>query len=192
MDPSELQATIEAAKAGRSEGYQAILAAYGSRLYGYFYRATGDRHDAEDLLSEVMLRLVRMLPGYDERGRFEPWLFRIAANLVRDRIRRRRAAPANFSLSAEPTEGFNLEDTLAADDEPVETDLLSQEASKHLLAALEQLDEGTRQMILLRHFAGMTFAEISDMMDCPLGTALAKVHRGLKALRAKLERSYGQ
>lgn len=191
MDDPQLQASIHAAKAGKADGFQAILAAYGPRLYGYFYRATADRDDAEDLVSEVMLRVVRMLGSYDERGRFEPWLFRIAANLVRDRIRRRKAAPSSLSLSAESSEGANLGEILAGPSRAVDADLLAEEAGEQLMVALETLDESTRQMILLRHFADMSFAEIAELMGCPLGTALAKVHRGLKALRARLERHGG-
>ena len=83
MDQQQLRKTIAAAKAGDAEGYRVLLEAYGSRLYGYFLRATGSSHDAEDMLGELMLRLVRRLESYDERGRFEQWLFRIAANMVR-------------------------------------------------------------------------------------------------------------
>lgn len=188
MDARELQGTIEAAKAGRAEAYQALLEAYGPRLYGFFYRATAHQHDAEDLVSEVMLRLVRMLPGYDERGRFEPWLFRIAANLVRDRIRRRRAAPMSLSLGADAAGESGILESIPAPEEPVDGRLLGEEDHARLQAALERLDPVTRQMIVLRHFGGLSFAEIAQAMSCPLGTALAKVHRGLKALRARLER----
>lgn len=192
MENNELQANITAAKAGRPEGFQAILSIYGPRLYGYFYRATANRHEAEDLVGEVMLRLVRMLDHYDERGRFEPWLFRIAANLIRDRIRRRKTSPGGVSLSAETPEGGSLTETLAAEQEAVDCNIMAQEVNEQLMAALDTLDESTRQMILLRHFADLSFAEIATIMDCPLGTALAKVHRGLKILRAKLERAQGR
>ena len=86
MNPQQLRDTIEKAQAGDAQAYEGLLAAYQSRLYGYFYRATSVHHDAEDLLGELVLRLVRTLPRYDHIGRFEPWLFRMAANLVRDRI----------------------------------------------------------------------------------------------------------
>jgi RNA polymerase sigma-70 factor (ECF subfamily) len=187
MEPSEVQASIRAAKAGRAEGFQALLAAYGPRLYGYFFHATNHRQDAEDLLGEVMLRLVRQLPKYDERGRFEPWLFRIAANLVRDRFRRRKSSPAAMSLSTESPDGATLLDGLPDDARPADADLLASEAGDRLMAALQKLDETTRHMIVLRHFGEMSFAEIAKLMGCPLGTALAKVHRGLKALRRRLE-----
>jgi RNA polymerase sigma factor (sigma-70 family) len=187
MDPREVQASIRAAKAGRPEGFQVLLAAYGPRLYGYFLRTTNHRQDAEDLLGEIMLRLVRQLRNYDERGRFEPWLFRIAANLVRDRFRRQKVAPSAVSLSIESPDGATLLNTMAGDDASVDDGLLAEEANDQLMAALQELDETTRHMIVLRHFGELSFAEIAKLMGCPLGTALAKVHRGLKTLRGKLE-----
>jgi RNA polymerase sigma-70 factor (ECF subfamily) len=174
---------IASAKAGREEGYRALLDAYGQRLYGYFFRATRSHHDAEDMLSELTLKLVRTLKRYDERGRFEPWLFRVAANMVRDRIRRARANPRAMSLSAEGDGGDPLAWHLPGDSTPVDAGMLAGEASAALNEALEKLDATTREMILLRHFGEMSFKEIAEMFDCPLGTALARVHRGLKTLR---------
>jgi len=174
---------IASAQAGEPRGYEALLEIYGPRLYGYFFRATGSHHDAEDLLGELTLRLVRRLSSYDDRGRFEPWLFRIAANMVRDRIRRIRANPRPMSLTAEDDSGQTLVEQLPARKFDADAGLVAAEMSAKLQAALEKLDETTRQMILLRHFGEMTFKEIAEVFDCPLGTALARVHRGLRALR---------
>ena len=190
MEPSEVQASIRAAKAGRAEGFQALLAAYGPRLYGYFFRATASHHDAEDMLSELMLRLIRQMKNYDDRGRFEPWLFRIAANMVRDRIRRAKANPAPASLSIDSEAGASRADQLLANTGPVADGLLAEEASGHLQRALTKLDDTTRDMILVRHFGQMSYKEIADLFQCPLGTALARVHRGLKALRRMMGRNY--
>ncbi|MFW6132845.1 MAG: RNA polymerase sigma factor [Planctomycetota bacterium] len=187
MEPQQLREAIAAAKSGRAEGYEALLRAYGGRLYGYFLRATGDANDAEDLLSEVMLRLVRTLGRYDERGRFEPWLFRIAANLVRDRIRRSRTRPQATSLSGEDERGRRNDEKLSADSDPVDARLAAAESGQALQAALETLDATTREMILLRHYGEMSYRQIAELFDCPLGTALARVHRGLRALRKVME-----
>ena len=183
MEVKRLRATIASAQGGQAQGFEALMEAYGPRLYGYFYRATGNHHDAEDLLGEMMLRLVRTLRHYDDRGRFEPWLFRIAANVVRDRIRRMKSNPAAASLSAQSESGQTLADDVPGPHEAVEADLLAAEASADVREAMEKLDETTRQMILLRHFGDMSFREIAEIFQCPLGTALARVHRGLKALR---------
>ena len=183
MDPQQLRALIASAQAGEGEAYRELLAAYGPRLYGYFLRATGSHHDAEDLLGELMLRLVNKLPSYDHRGRFEPWLFRIAANMVRDRIRRRKTKPSPASLSAEGPSGAALAEQIPAGGPRADAGLLAAERSEALDAAMARLDDTTRNMILLRHFGELSFKEIAELFECPLGTALARVHRGLQALR---------
>jgi RNA polymerase sigma-70 factor (ECF subfamily) len=183
MDPAQLRATIASAQAGSAEAYKALLEAYGPRLYGYFFRACGNHHEAEDLLGELMLRLVRRLKIYDDRGRFEPWLFRIAANMVRDRIRRCRSNPAPMSLSAESDESASLGGRLAAAETLAGAEMLAREVSDELNESIARLEPKTRDMILLRHFAELSFKEIADMYECPLGTVLARVHRGLRTLR---------
>ncbi len=191
MEPLQLRATIASAQAGSAEAYQALLESYGPRLYGYFFRATGSHHEAEDLLGEMVLRLVQRLRGYDERGRFEPWLFRIAANMVRDRIRRSKVWPRYLSLSSDSDDAGPLGEHLAAEGPSVEAELTAAEASTELHEALKKLDARTRDMLLLRHFAELSFKEIADLYDCPLGTVLARVHRGLGALRRLIGESDG-
>ena len=183
MEPKRLRATIASAQAGSAEGYQALLEAYGPRLYGYFFRATASHHDAEDMLSELMLRLIRQMKNYDDRGRFEPWLFRIAANMVRDRIRRMKSNPGAVSLSAESDSGQSLSEQLPGCERVVDAEMLAAESSQEIGVALEKLDVTTREMILLRYFGEMSFKELADIFQCPLGTVLARVHRGLRTLR---------
>jgi len=187
MDAQQLRVLIVAARGGDDGAYERLLAAYGPRLYGYFYRAVRSHHDAEDLLGELMLRLVRRLPDYDDRGRFEPWLFSVAANLLRDRIRRVRTRPRPMSLEAGGSGGPALADVIAGRDEPVEAGMVRREAEAAVMKALEGLDEQSRHMVLLRHFGQMSFREIAEVFDCPLGTVLAKVHRALRTLRGRLE-----
>ncbi len=190
MDPEQLRAAIASAQAGEADGYQALLDAYGWRLFGYFVRATGKAQDAEDMLSELMLKLVRQLGSYDHRGRFEPWLFRIAANMVRDRIRRRKARPIRVSLSVESPGGATMADGLAGQAKAVDAGLLAEELSAELQAALDRLDVATREVVLLRYFGGMTFEELAKMFECPIGTVLARVHRGLRALRKSMAKRH--
>ena len=190
-EPRQPRALITAAMAGAEGAWEGLMAAYGRRLYGYFFRATGSRQDSEDLLGEIMLRLVRNIGGYDDRGRFEPWLFRIASNLVRDRIRRSRSHPTSVSLESGDDEQVSLGETISEESDPVDGGLLGDENRDALSAALEKLPEEARQMVLLRHFGDMTYKEIAEIYNCPVGTVLAKVHRALKMLRITLETGNG-
>ncbi len=183
MDPQQLQATIEAARDGSAEAYKALLEAYWPRLYGYFLRAARNHHEAEELLGELALRLVRQLDKYEDRGRFDHWLFRMAANLVRDRIRRLKVRPRVGSLSVGDEDDEPLAGRIPGEAEPVDGRLLAGEASERLGEALDRLEPLTREMILLRHYSDMSFKELARTFDCPIGTALARVHRGLKKLR---------
>jgi len=191
MDQRSLREAIASAQAGRASGYEALLEAYGPRLHGFFFRATGSSHDAEDLLGELTLRLLRRLKDYRHRERFEAWLFRIAANLVRDHVRRRARHSGRVSLSARDEQGRCLAERLAGRDRPVQTRLLRDEQVAGLQAALEQLDLPTREVILLRHFGQMRFREIAEATGRPLGTVLARAHRGLKELRRTMEAADG-
>lgn len=187
MDPQQLSETIAAAQAGEPAGFETLLEVFGPRLYGYFYKATGNHHEVEDLLGEISLRLVKQLRNYDHRDRFEPWLFRIAANMVRDRIRRRVSRPRTASLSASDDAGRSLAAGLSSNDESVDSRLLAAEAGEQLNSAMRTLDETTREMVLLRYFGELSFKELADRFHCPLGTVLAKVHRGLRALRKVMD-----
>ena len=182
-DQVGIRLLIAAAKRGREEAWEEILARFGKRLYSYFFRATRSHHDAEDLLGELMVRLVRKIDDYDEQGRFEPWLFRIATNLLRDRIRRRRAAPTMIRLEGDDEDSATPINTIGAETRAVEADLVDIDKSRQVAELLDELDEQSRQMVLLRFFGQMQFKEIAEIFNCPVGTVLAKVHRAIKSMR---------
>ena len=79
--------------------FETLVARYSPRLFGFLLRFTADRDDAEDLVQEVFVRLVRTIGDYQHDGRFEAWLFRIAANLARDRGRKISRSPKILSLN---------------------------------------------------------------------------------------------
>jgi RNA polymerase sigma-70 factor (ECF subfamily) len=160
---------------------------YSGRLFGLIYRLTGSRDAAEDLLQETFLRVVRMIPEYQHAGKFEAWLFRIAANLARDHVRRvrRRGQPLPLHGFGNPDEPGPPELAHAAQPDP-DGGLLKSEAEQRLGAALHKLPELDREIILLRHFSELSFREIAELLEIPLGTALARAHRALKRLRLAL------
>jgi len=186
MQTEALEQAIRRAQAGDPGGFDLLVDSYAPRVYGLVYRLTGSRADAEDLLQEVMLRVVRRIGDYQHQGQFEAWLFRIAANLVRDRARR-----AAFRGIARPLEGADEPNPPA---EPVDHRqpapdfrLRLREEIDELQEALNRLPAAEREVIMLRHFSEMSFQEIAEAMGAPLGTTLARAHRGLRKLRQWLD-----
>ncbi len=189
MDEEALAAVIQAAQGGDPAAYDVLVEQYGGRVFGFLFRLTGSRHDAEDLMQDVFLRVVRTLARYDHDGRFEAWIFRIAANLVRDRVRRAKRTPRTFDLGdggdfGVASAGADGWAGLGGAAESVDAPLVRGEEVAELNQALDRLPLGEREVILLRHFSQMSFKEIAELMGTPLGTALARAHRGLARLRA--------
>lgn len=187
-DP-ELAATIRGAQTGDRACLDRLVEQFADRLYGFLYRLTGSRSDAEDLFQEVFVRVVRVIADYEHDGRFEAWLFRIAANLCRDRVRRISRLPKHHTLEVDDeADGAGAEfisgnSRLGGSSSGPDSRMARAEELDALGSALAQLPDVERTVIMLRHFSQMSFKEIAEVTEVPLGTALARAHRGLGRLR---------
>jgi RNA polymerase sigma-70 factor (ECF subfamily) len=184
----KLASVIEGAQRREPEAFETLVGLYASRLYGFLYRFTGCQDDAQDLVQEVFVRLVRTIDQYEHEDRFEAWLFRIAANLARDRVRRLGRAPGTISLDEvnrldAGNQGRAEQSGIANRDRPDREMELAEDVDR-LQRALDDLPETEREVVMLRHYSDLSFAEIAELMGTPLGTALARAHRGLRKLRA--------
>lgn len=167
----DLGQIIRLCRAGRAEGFEKLIDMYAKRCYGYFRRATGDPEASEELLSELFVRLVEKIGTY-RGGSFERWLFETASNIFKDYLRRKQRQKKLLVARKE-----RLEAELAGAARP------DGELVDKLQVELGRLDEDTREVIALRYYSGLRFREIAEMRGEPIGTTLAKVHRGLKKLR---------
>jgi len=135
------------------------------------------------------VRVVRGIGRYRHRGKFKGWIYRIATNLARDHFRRSGHRPVVLSIDAAIAGGMG-EAALPADEsarQPHEA-LLAKEENRRVAEAVARLPEAERETVLLKYFSGLTFREISDIMGCPLGTALSRMHRALRRLERLLEK----
>jgi RNA polymerase sigma-70 factor (ECF subfamily) len=189
QDP-ELTALIAAAQRGDAQALHGLVDRYSSRLFGFLFRLCGRRNEAEDLMQEVFVRIVRTIERYRDDGRFEAWLFRIAANLVRDSIRRRRRRPTQIGPDANDDD--DPLDRAADSAGPPEAALETAEEVARLNAALQRLPDAEREVIMLRHFSDLSFKEVADIMGTPIGTALARSHRALRRLKELMEAGEGR
>jgi len=171
----DLAKLIIGCKDGNNECFSQVVGLYSSRCYGYFYRLSGNHDISDELLSELFVKLVEKIGSY-KGGSFESWLFKIAANLFHDHLRGKQRRKKLIE-ARQGQIGSDIMDPIRADDERID----------RLQIQLKRLDPDTRELILLRYYSQLSFKEIARMRSEPIGTTLAKTHRGLKKLRQLME-----
>lgn len=183
MERDLLEQKIQQCQMGSADAFAWMLEEYGPRLYGYFFRTTGSSGVADDLVQELFVRLLEKIGEYRHEGRFEHWLFRIAANLTRDYFRRQKKTPVFFSVLEKNNKDSSWPEGLAGNEKETESPLERQEQMDQLQDALKQLSDLDREIILARHYSQLSFDQLAQQFQMPIGTVLSKVHRGLKILR---------
>lgn len=187
MQEKLIHKNIVLCKKGRPEGFAWLLENYGPRLYSYFLRLTGSAEAAEDLLQDIFVKLIERIKDYRHQGRFEHWLFKVAANLERDRVRAIKRSPPTVTLKDDSQGQYRDEFEPAVTTEPGEQ-IERAETIERLQWAINQLPKDQREIVLARHYGQLSFKELAEQFEMPIGTVLAKVHRGLKQLKKLLER----
>ena len=189
---SWLSGTVARAAAGDAAAWRALVEAYSGRVYGLMVHHCGDRDLAEELTQAAFVKVFEKLGdpagaggGYEEQGRFEAWLFRIAMNKLRDEMRRRRrhATPTDLGPASVAAAGLTGGDSAGAVGEDPAAVVDRAEDVQRLRDAVARLPEADREVLLLRHTVGLSFKQIAETLDQPLGTVLARAHRALGKLR---------
>jgi RNA polymerase sigma-70 factor (ECF subfamily) len=157
--------------------WEEIARSYGRFLYTVAYRLTGNDDDAQDLVQDVLLRVRKGLETY-RPGSMEGWLSRITTNAFLDTARRRQRRPVD-RLPEEP-------DRVTPPSPAADTDLESRALPDDVQAALRRLPSEYRSAVVLSDVVGLTYQEISEALDVPVGTVRSRLHRGRAMLRKAL------
>jgi RNA polymerase sigma-70 factor (ECF subfamily) len=169
---------------GDVESFNQLVVRWERPIYALAYRVIGRDEDARDVAQETFLRAFRALPGFKGQAKFSSWLYRIALNLCRDWIRRKKRTPV-----VEMPDGVDVIE-LAAEQGPIESieDLVArQEMSRMVAEGMKLLPDEQRTAIVLKEYHGLTFQEIADLQGCPLSTVKTRLYQGLSVLRLHLE-----
>lgn len=154
-------------------------------LYNFALRTTGDPDDAKDLLQETYLKAYRFWDKYEKGTNIRAWLFRIMKNSYINRYRKETREPDKVDY--EDVENFY--DSIR--DDSKETSDLQQRMFGNLLGdevttALQELPDDFRTVVILCDIEGLTYEEIAEFLNCPIGTVRSRLHRGRKMLQARL------
>lgn len=168
---------------GDVTAFEDLFRRYQRPLFGYIRQMVGNPSDAEDVYQETFLRAIKALPRYRHQDKFRAWLFRIARNMVIDRVRRRRD---QLSYEGGDDDTLSLKDSLACDRPGPDQATIHQELGLRIWQEVERLPESQREVFLLRYKSGMSFKEIATLQKSPLNTVLGRMHYAVLKLRSAL------
>jgi len=178
---------VEAFREGKPGAFDAIVRTHQDRVYAFCLRMLADREDALDIAQEVFLSAYRNMAGFRGEASLSTWLLRIAANRSLNRIRQRATRAAREVMSIEPQEdGDSPFQPPGREEDRPDRMMESRETRKILEAAIANLDEDSRMLVLLSDVEGFSYEELSEAVGIPLGTVKSRLHRARMALRKML------
>lgn len=177
------RAIVGRAAAGDAEAFRALVERYQGRVVAFLRQLCGCPEQALDLAQETFLSAYRHLGAFRHESKFSTWLHTIALNHARSAGRRRRPVR---SLDAVAADGSRMMSEPAAAMPPVSAGLEHADLVRRLTAALDQLDDRYREVIVLADMNDASYEEIATALDIPIGTVRSRLHRGRLELRSLL------
>jgi RNA polymerase sigma-70 factor (ECF subfamily) len=177
------QDLIAASLRGETGAFGQLVGRYQNRLFNSLTRMTGSVEDAEDITQEAFVHAFQKLHTFRGGSRFYSWLFRIALNAAVTLHRKRDKATASVEAVREQV-GFEPAD--ARPNSTPQAPLETSERQALVQRTLRELPEEFRQVLVLREMDEMSYEEIAEIVDCPIGTVRSRIHRARQELRDRL------
>jgi RNA polymerase sigma-70 factor (ECF subfamily) len=168
---------------------EALFREQGTRIYNLLHRLVGHPEEAADLTQDVFLKAQRAFDGFEGRSAESTWLVRIAVNAARDALRRRKVQRRTFRDVMENESGRSPGLEAPAPDR-TDRDLEAGESKRIVSEALDELEPGAREILLLREMQGMSYDDIATALGIPLGTVQSRLARSRDALRKAVLRRH--
>ncbi|HEY0943033.1 MAG TPA: RNA polymerase sigma factor RpoE [Steroidobacter sp.] len=180
------QELVRRVQAGDQTAFNLLVLKYQHRVLKLVGRFVNDAAEAEDVAQEAFLKAYRALASFRGDSAFYTWLYRIAINTAKNALVSQRRRPVDFDLDLQDPEQYDRQAKLKEADTP-EAVLLTDEIRAVVEEAMEQLPEDLRTAIVLRELEGLSYEEIAEAMDCPVGTVRSRIFRAREAIDKKLK-----
>ena len=168
---------------GNDEGFEVLVERYKSRIYTSIVLIVKDRYVAEDLQQETFIKALNTIKAgrYNDEGKFQPWIMRIAHNLAIDHFRKNKRFPTIIM-----EDGSNVFNTLEFSEAPYETIQAQKDTKAKLRSFIQELPEAQREVLVMRHYMEMSFQDIAESTGVSINTALGRMRYALINLRKKM------
>ncbi len=170
---------------GDNRAFDLLVLKYQHKILGLISRYIQDSDEMQDVAQEAFIKAYRALPGFRGDSAFYTWLYRIAINTAKNHIVARSRRPPGSDVEVEDAEYFEGGSALRDVENP-ENALFGEELKTVVEAAIADLPDDLRTAVTLREFEGLSYEDIADIMDCPVGTVRSRIFRAREAIDAKV------
>ena len=179
------QRLVDRVLAGDKNAFNMLVLRYQHRVAALVGRFVNDAQEAEDVCQEAFIKAYRALPLFRGDSAFYTWLYRIAVNTAKNHLVSRNRRPPASDLDVDEAEVSEIGTVLREIENP-EGSLATEKSKQAINAAVEDLPEDLRTAFTLREFSGLSYEDITEVMDCPVGTVRSRIFRAREAIDKKI------
>ncbi len=176
---------VERVQKGDNAAFDVLVRKYQHKILKLVMRYIRDPAEAEDVTQEAFLKAYRALPKFRGDSAFYTWIYRIAINTAKNFLVAAKRRPLDYNMDLQDPEQYDMQARLKDIDTP-ERMMLTEEIRTTVNRAIEKLPEDLRTAIILREMEGMSYEEIAQAMECPVGTVRSRIFRAREAIDKRL------
>ena len=176
---------VKRVQAGDKAAFDILVQKYQHKVVNLISRFVSDQTECYDIAQDAFIKAYRAIGNFRGDSQFYTWLYRIAANTAKNHLASRARKSPTYSVDVEDAEHFEGESGLKEYTTP-ENLLLTDEIEKTVFKAIEALPEDLKSAITLREIEGLSYEEIAEVMDCPIGTVRSRIFRARDAIDKEL------
>jgi RNA polymerase sigma-70 factor (ECF subfamily) len=183
---------IDLQENGDMEAFKQIMNKYNKIIYGFCFRYTGNREDAEDLSQDVFIKVYRNISSFRRESKFSTWLYRLAVNTCLNHIRWQKHEKINEMISISPDEkkDENRQSDIRDHAANPEQEMLNKELGMIINKTVAQLNYKQRSVLILKDFQGRSYEEIAEIMNMNTGTVRSTLSRGRLNVAKQIKEYY--
>ncbi len=172
---------VKRVQKGDKRAFDLLVLKYQYKIFGLVSRYVHDSSEVQDVTQEAFIKAYRAIGRFRGDSAFYTWLYRIAINTAKNYLVSRSRRPPDTDVEVGDAEYFEGSGKLRENDSP-EQELFKEELETEIYAAIEQLPEDLRTAVMLREFDGMSYEQIAEIMQCPVGTVRSRIFRAREAI----------